>query len=301
MLSDKRLIAILGLSRGGTNHLAQCIHACEAVVGLTEGISRLIQPTRKPGRQILTPAAVQRGVFKPTKRFEAARIVCLNKVNYTLVAYPGAWVRFLAADNRTRTIVLLRNPLMIHQSRLRFVRTRKPQRTRWTDPHQLGRELLELLAMAWRLPEATIVFHEAALADGYAGFLQDRLDLKREEKSAPESCPDCDARLRVRRRESDDPNDWLFCPSCQRFIEGEGEYNFLRREEDLEHYRRQEAEARDPTVLSALRESVGTTVVDFFLDGRHWTSAGPTALRQALDAQPDRWRPIRLDEILYPY
>ncbi len=301
MLGNRRLISILGLSKGGTNHLAQCVHACQDVVGLTESASRLMHPTRDDHRQILTPEAVQAGVLKPTKPFGQVGIVSVNKINYTLVAYPEAWAQFLANDDNSSTVVLLRNPMMVHRSRTRYVNTTKPQRTAWLNAHKLAREILELLAMTWRLPNAVIAFHEHGLTDHYRDLLVNRLGLDPSAAVQPDRCQTCGTALDQRRRSRDDPSAWLFCPTCERFIEGEGSYNYLRKEDDLNAYRAQEADARSDDLIKILRDAVGDTPTDLFLDGAHWSNDGPDALRTALDGDADRWRSVPLNEILYPY
>lgn len=301
MLGDRHFIAVLGLSRGGTNHLAQRIHACEGVVGLTEGVSRLIQPTRDANRQILTAAAVEQGILKPTKSLESARCVCTNKVNYTLITYPESWIKFLTTDPTAHTVILLRNPLMVHRSRLRFVHARKPQRRRWLDPQQLARELLELLAMTWHLRESTIVFHEQSLVDGYLNLLRNHLDLVPSTRTVPDVCPDCGCALQIRPRFEVDGADWLHCGECDRFIEGEGHYNYVRCEDDIKEYQEQERGALDASVIQVLREMVGSEIIDLFIDGIHWTDDGRRAIRQALNDDADRWRAVPLNEILYPY
>ncbi|MBN2561964.1 MAG: hypothetical protein JXQ75_13650 [Phycisphaerae bacterium] len=300
MLGERQMVVILGLSKGGTNHLAQVVHACDGVVGFTEGISRLVHPTRRPERQIVTSEAFQAGVLKPVKPLERASIVSLNKVNYTLVVYPEAWGRFLAADGNSKTVVLLRNPLMIHRSRLAYVRRTKPQRVRWLEPQQLAREMVELFALTWRLPRATIAFHERGLIDRHKSLL-DELGLSGSRDVAPNACPSCGGRLDRRRRSDDDPNEWLFCQTCRRFIGGEGDYNYIRREDDIEGYRRQEVQARNDDVMAVLRQRLGDGLVDLFCDGAHWTNEGRQAVRDALNRDADRWRAVPLNEMLYPY
>ncbi len=301
MLGDRPLLAMMGLSKGGTNHLAQCAHACEGVVGLTEGLSHLIRPTRRSDGQLLSQGAVQGGVLKPAKTISAESTLAINKLNYTVVSWPESWVRFLSDDSNSSTVSLLRNPFMVHQSRVRFVRREKPQRTAWLDPRHLVRELMELLAMTWRLPDASIAFHERGLTDHHASLLEGNLGLVTTNRRVPANCDTCGTVLERHRRVPDDDNDWPFCPSCRRFVEGEGGYNFLRVESDLEAYRREERAALDDAVLVAMRAAIGRRPVEFFVDGGHWAQDGERSLRDILGRDPDRWCKVRLDEILYPY
>ncbi len=303
MLADRRLIAVLGLSKGGTNHLAQCLHACDGVIGLTEGVSRMLHPSRRDLDQILTSHAIEAGVLKPKKPLADARALCVNKVNYTLVTYPEVWVRFLSEDRHAATLILLRNPFMIHRSRVQFVRDRKPQRTRWLDPAQLARELLELLAAAWRLPESFIVIHEHGLEDRHAHVLLE-MGLAPVEQSAagrPESCHRCGMALTRKPRLTGDSHEWLFCPRCEQFIEGEGHYNFLRDDSDVDAYRQSETDALDDRLARELRARLGCGVVEFFAGGAHWTDHAGQTFRRLIEQEADRWEQVPLNEILYPY
>jgi hypothetical protein len=239
--------------------------------------------------------------LQPAKPFDQAAAVSVNKINYTLVVYPEAWVRFLASDDNNSTVVLLRNPLMVHRSRTRYVRTIKPQRTAWLSAPKLAREMIELLAITWQLPNAMIAFHEHGLTDQYQHLLVDRLGLTPADTIRPERCQTCGSALDQRRRSSDDPNAWLFCPTCERFIEGEGSYNYLRKENDLDTYKAQETDARNDDVVKILRDAIGDVPIDLFLDGAHWSSEGSIAMRAALNDDADRWKSVPLNEILYPY
>ena len=301
MLDDRPLVAILGLSKGGTNHLAQLVHACEGVVGLDERVSRLIQPTRKMKHQILTADAVASGILRPLKPLEQAKVIAVNKVNYSLVSYPEAWAKFLSDDVQSRTIVLLRNPLMVHQSRLAYVRGTKPQRTRWLDPRQLARELAELLALAWHLPQAEVVFHERGLVDRYRQLLTGPLGLTTSGEIVIEDCPTCGGGLERRQRHADPASIWLYCTGCAKFAEGAGNYNYIRRPDDPQRYRRQEASLRNDDTIGILTESLGRGPIDLFLEGQHWSDDGSQALRDCLNRDADRWRAVPLNDTLYPY
>ncbi len=303
MLAERRLIIMLGLSRGGTNHLAQRLHACCGVAGFTEGMSRLIHPTRDERRQIVRREAVESAVLKPAKPAFDCPVWSFNKVNYALQVYPEAWIDFLNKDGDSRTLILLRHPLMIHQSRVRYVREKKPQRVRWLDPAQLAREWLELLAAAWRISNAAVVFHEHALVDNHDAFLRQTLDLVPEAAHTPTHCPACRDELARRPRHPSDPQEWLFCPRCDRFVEGEGDYNFLRSESDAERYRESEREALSQfgECAGTLGAAIGREAVQFFADGRHWLPDAPTEFQSLLNASADRWRSVPMNEILYPY
>lgn len=303
MLAEKRLIVMLGLSRGGTNHLAQRLHACEGVVGFTEGMSRLIHPIRSDARQIMRREAIEAAVLKPFKSPFESPVWSFNKVNYALQVYPEAWVEFLRTDANTSALLLLRHPLMIHQSRVRYVRDKKPQRTRWLNPEQLAREWLELLAAAWRLPNAILVFHEHALIDNHDETLRNALDLVPRHQCSPTHCQVCRAILIEKKRTTADENPWLYCPSCERFIEGEGDYNFLRTESNVERCRSEErnVDAELKSVAAVLSDVLGRQAVDFFREGGHWEPNAAAEFRPILNADADRWNRVPLNEILYPY
>lgn len=303
MLAEKRLIVMLGLSRGGTNHLAQRLHACEGVAGFTEGMSRLFHPTRCDARQIMRREALEAAVLKPFKSPFESPVWSFNKVNYALQVYPEAWVEFLRTDANTTALILLRHPLMIHQSRVRYVQDKKPQRTRWLNPEQLAREWLELLAAAWRLPDALFVFHEHTLIDNHDETLRKSLDLVPRHRMAPTHCHVCRAILIEQKRTPVEEHPWLYCPSCNRFIEGEGDYNFLRTESSVEKCRTQErtAGAEFKSVAAVLSDILGRQVVEFFQDGRHWESNAAAQFRPILNNDADRWNRVPLNEILYPY
>lgn len=302
MLGQRKLIVILGLSRGGTNHLAQRVHSCAGVAGFSEGMSRMIVPSRHDARQIIRREALESAVLKPQKPAFDTGTWSFNKVNYTLVSYPEGWAQFLNRDSQSRTLLLLRHPLMIHRSRVQYVQSKKPQRRRWLDAGQLAREFCELLALAWRIPAADIVFHEQSLDDNYHALLSSRLALEPTE-ARPEACPACRGPIEGRARASDRGRHWLFCAACDQFIEGEGDYNFLRREEDVERCRFDERQSLQQyaDVQGALCEAMGRPIVEFFANGEHWSSQAAGAFRALIDADADRWRHVPLNEILYPY
>ncbi len=302
MLGDRKLIIVLGLSRGGTNHLAQRIHACEGVAGFSEGMSRMIVPSRNDARQIVRREALGAAVLKPGKPAFDTACWSFNKVNYTLVSYPEAWVEFLRRDSASTAIVLLRHPLMVHHSRVQYVQSRKRQRVRWLAVDQLAREYRELLAIAWRLEGARFVFHEQAIAGNYEAFLRHDLRLIPRD-GIPSQCPACAGPLDQRARPDDGGRTWLYCEGCSRFIEGEGDYNFIRRESDTSRYREHENAYRDKyrVELNCLKEALGAAVIDFFAQGRHWETDAPATMQPLLSADADRWAGVPLNEILYPY
>lgn len=305
---SRGFLVVLGLSRGGTNLLAHRLHDHEGVLGLDEWASRLLDPRAfgRPGEAVWCQRRAHE--LQPPKGGDRApEVLCLNKVNYALPCPPGVWLEWLLAREDARAIVLVRHPRAILRSRRRWTATRTPQRTGWLLADRLAREWSELCRFAGELlptGRAVVRFHEllARRPERVGRTLGELFPGMGGAGSAsaaePDACPACGGELRRVRRFDWDPNEWLRCAACGRYVEGPGQFNRLRTAEPPPPPGWSDADADVswmPPEMLGLCDAVADGAFEADPD------AADAAFGELLRRDADRWCSIPMDDLLYPY
>ena len=233
--------------------------------------------------------------------------ISLNKINYALRCYPQDWLYRAGSNPRCRSILLLRNPFEVHRSRINWVKRHKPQRVRWLAVEQLARDWRELARIAVELIEKNrgrLFLHERTAGDR-AEFVRQISGLvgkpmADEMADIPTSCARCGELLARKKRYEWDINDWLWCPGCNLFAEGFGNYNYIREaaKEDLENWK---SRCDTDSLIAEFRPWLGEKLLEFFLADEHLKVGGELVLSNLLLSARSHYADVPLDDILYPY
>lgn len=305
--TQRGYLLIWGLSRGGTNLCAERLHALRGVASLSETASRFIQPGELDVAHGLEAKMVAGDQLPPAKPPAGLRYVSLNKINYALRCYPQDWLYRAASDPRCWSILLVRNPFEIHRSRINYVRRHKAQRVRWLAVEQLARDWREFARVAIELIEkgrGRIFLHERT-AEDRAGFVGQVSELAGEAfvdelADVPTVCARCGGPLARKKRYDWDVNDWLWCPKCDLFAEGFGNYNYIR-EAAKEDFANWKSRCGVEELIGEFRPWLGEKLLEFCLADGHLKAGGERVLADLLLADRSRYADVPLDDILYPY